>query len=305
MNFQDYTKLFMNYCETRKNLNAKTLKAYRIDLNQYAEFSHDSMSKTAICDYIAVIHKKYKAKTVRRKIAVLKAFTHYLFIDGYIEQNPFESINVSLRLPIMLPRTIPLNTINHILQTAYRNISLANTKYQNKMILRDIAVLEMLFVTGARVSEVCNLKVDGFDLVTHTVKIFGKGSKERIIQIENSDVLKVMSEYYREFEQDIKRSRYIFINKLHMPLKEQSVREIINKYVRLSGYDDMKITPHMFRHSFATALLEEDVDIRYIQRILGHSSITTTQIYTQVSVSKQREILSQKHPRNKMKISLF
>lgn len=117
------------------------------------------------------------------------------------------------------------------------------------------------------------------------------------------DVLKTLKAYYCEFEQDIKKTGYIFINKLHMPLKEQSVREIVNKYVKLSGYD-MKITPHMFRHSFATALLEEDVDIRYIQRILGHSSITTTQIYTQVSVSKQKEILSQKHPRNKMFISV-
>lgn len=303
MNFQDYTKLFMDYCKNRKNLNSKTLKAYRIDLNQYAVMTHHDMSKAAICDYIADLHARYEPKTVRRKVAVIKAFMRYLFVDGYIEKNPFDSINISLRIPIILPRTIPLEVISHILKVAYRNISLSKNHYQRKINLRDVAVLEMLFATGARVSEICNLKIDGFDVTSHTVKIFGKGSKERVIQIENLDVLKTLNEYYFEFEQDIKKTGYIFINKLHMPLKEQSVREIVNKYVKLSGYD-MKITPHMFRHSFATALLEEDVDIRYIQRILGHSSITTTQIYTQVSVSKQKEILSQKHPRNKMFISV-
>lgn len=112
-----------------------------------------------------------------------------------------------------------------------------------------------------------------------------------------------MSEYYNAFADDIKATGYVFINKLHMPLKEQSVREIISKYVKLAGYD-LHITPHMYRHSFATSLLEEDVDIRYIQRLLGHSSITTTQIYTQVSTNKQREILAARHPRNKMSIKI-
>ena len=167
----------------------------------------------------------------------------------------------------------------------------------------DIAVLEMLFATGARVSELCQLRNDFLNFETHTIKILGKGSRERIIQIENCEVLDSLRAYYNAFEYDIKSTGYVFINKLHMPLKEQSVREIICKYVKLSGYD-FHITPHMYRHSFATFLLEEDVDIRYIQRLLGHSSITTTQIYTQVSTNKQKEILSTKHPRNKMFVTV-
>ena len=172
---------------------------------------------------------------------------------------------------------------------------------KKKLVLRDIAILEMLFATGARVSELCQIKNDSLDFETHTIKILGKGSRERIIQIENIEVISALHEYYNAFTDDIKNTGYLFINKLHMPLKDQSVRDIICKYVKMAGYD-LHITPHMYRHSFATSLLEEDVDIRYIQQLLGHSSITTTQIYTQVSTNKQKEILSTKHPRNKMSI---
>lgn len=139
------------------------------------------------------------------------------------------------------------------------------------------------------------------DLSNHTIKIFGKGSKERIIQIENVDVLKALQDYYKLFQKDIEACGFFFVNKLCNRLSEQSVREIICKYTKMTEYN-IHITPHMFRHSFATLLLDEDVDIRYIQKILGHSSITTTQIYTHVAMAKQKEILSVKHPRNKIKI---
>lgn len=177
--------------------------------------------------------------------------------------------------------------------------SQTKTKYQKKITTRDIAVLEILFATGARVSEICNLKLSSVDLTNHTVKIFGKGSKERMIQIENTDVLRALNNYYELFQPDIKECGFFFINKLHHRLSEQSVREIICKYTAMTEYD-IHITPHMFRHSFATLLLDEDVDIRYIQKLLGHSSITTTQIYTHVAMAKQKEILSVKHPRNKI-----
>lgn len=303
MDIRNYIELFHVYCKTRKNLNPKTLKAYAIDLEQFAEFCNDEFSKDVLCRYIEELNARYKPKTVRRKIAVLKAFAHYLIVDEYLDRNPFERLDLSLREPVILPKTIPLEVINQILIAAYSAKERAKTDYQYRYALRDIAVLEMLFATGARVSELCQLKSNSLDLKTHTMKIFGKGSRERFIQIENKDVLKAIKTYCKVFQEDILHTGYVFINKLHEPLKEQSVREIICKYVRMAGYD-MHITPHMYRHSFATSLLEADVDIRYIQRLLGHSSITTTQIYTQVSMSKQKKILSVKHPRNKMNISL-
>lgn len=291
---------FIDYCAFRRNLNSKTIKAYSTDLKQMSEYIKN-LDKTSICSYISYLHKTYKPKTCRRKIATLKAFVHYLLIEDIIETNPFDKIETAFREPILLPKTIPLNIIKNMLAIAYDNYRNSSTEYSQKNSLREIAVMEMLFATGARVSEICSLTPNAVDLPNHTIKIFGKGSKERIIQIENDDVLKILAEYYAVFEKDIQNCGWFFVNKLHRRLSEQSVRELVNKYAELAE-SSIHITPHMFRHSFATLLLEEDVDIRYIQKLLGHSSITTTQVYTHVSLAKQKEILSVKHPRNKINI---
>lgn len=298
-NLTKYIPEFIEYCKYRKTLDNKTIKAYSTDLEQYIRHMGSSFDKFSICEYISHLHKEYKPKTAKRKIATLKAFVHYLLIEDIIENNPFDKIETSFREPVILPKTIPLNVINHMLRMAYSRYEDAQTTYLQKSYLRDIAVMEMLFATGARVSEICSLAPDSVDLINHTIRIFGKGSKERIIQIENTEVLMIISLYYQAFEADIIRSGCFFVNKLHRRLSESSVREIVNKYAKLSG-SGLHITPHMFRHSFATLLLEEDVDIRYIQKILGHSSIITTQIYTHVAMAKQKEILSIKHPRNKI-----
>ena len=296
-----YTQDFIDYCRFRKALNSKTIRAYTNDLKQQWSFTNGDLSKASICKYISYLHEHFKPKTCRRKIATMKAFIHYLLVEDMIESNPFDKIDTSFREPLLLPKTIPLNIINDILHAAYTEKASAETDYYKKICIRNIAVLEILFATGARVSEICSLTPGNIDLSNHFIKIFGKGSKERIIQIENSDVLQILTEYSEAFRNDIENSGFFFVNKLHRRLSEQSVREIINKYAALCN-SSIHITPHMFRHSFATLLLEEDVDIRYIQKILGHSSITTTQIYTHVAMSKQKEILSVKHPRNKISI---
>ena len=292
---------FLDYCRSRKALNEKTLRAYFVDLKQFSQFTNRTFGKNEICTYISHLHSTFKPKTVRRKIATLKAFTHYLVIEEIIEINPFNKIETSFREPLLLPKTIPLSTIKAILAAAYSGLSGVSTEYRHKTVVRDIAVLELLFATGARVSEICSLKPTDINESDHTVKFYGKGSKERIIQIENKSVRKALKEYCKLFAGDIRSSGFFFVNRLHNRLSEQSVRSMINKYAE-SAKSDIHITPHMFRHSFATLLLEEDVDIRYIQKLLGHSSITTTQIYTHVAMSKQKEILSTKHPRNKIKL---
>lgn len=138
--------------------------------------------------------------------------------------------------------------------------------------------------------------------IPYVLKLYGKGSKERIIPIENTSVLTILSDYYFIHEEKISDCGYFFVNKYGKRLTEQSVRCMINSYCQTCGIS-MHITPHMFRHSFATLLLEQDVDIRYIQKLLGHSSITTTQIYTHVTSAKQKEIIKTKHPRNNLNIN--
>lgn len=199
----------------------------------------------------------------------------------------------------MLPKTIPLNTISKLISFSYKQIKDARTDYQIRSAVRNAAIIELLFATGGRIAEICSLNPSDVDLSSKTVKFFGKGSKERVIPIENRSVISTLNKYKSLYHEALASSEFFFINRLGRRTTEQSVRNMINRYCRQCGIV-LHITPHMFRHSFATFLLEEDVDIRYIQRMLGHSSIITTQIYTHVTSSKQKEIIRNKHPRNKI-----
>lgn len=298
------TKQYLNYCKVHKNLDSKTIKAYRIDLEQFLSIipvTELPVDKETLMLYLSKIHEMYQPRTVKRKIASVKALFHYLEYEEIIENNPFNKIDLTFRQPKRLPKTIPANVIQTFLTTLYKEKTNAKTLYQQKCIIRDIAVMELLFATGMRISELCSLKQENLDLENKTVLIFGKGAKERMLQIGNDEVITALTIYKTYFSDELSQTDWLFVNRLQNRLSEQSVRYMINHYVSTAGIE-MHITPHMFRHSFATLLLEADVDIRYIQKMLGHSSITTTQIYTSVSMNKQKEILEVKHPRNGMKV---
>ena len=293
---------YLHICRYQRKLDEKTIKAYRIDLTQFETFllaGQYELSKDSISAYVMEMNQHFKPRSVKRKIASIKAFIRYLEDEEMIENNPFNKLRINLREPTLLPRTIPLRIIERLLAEAHRMTTDDTTAYRRKYALRDSAVMELLFSTGLRVSELCHLDMSDVDLIEGTVKIYGKGAKERIVQIGTPAVLNVLSEYQRCF--GIQVTEPFFVNRDGKRLSEQSVRSILNKYANRIN-SNLHITPHMFRHSFATLLLEEDVDIRYIQQLLGHSSITTTQIYTHVALAKQRTILLSKHPRNKLMI---
>lgn len=299
-NLNHYITEYLEYCEYRKRLDVKTLKAYRIDLKQYSNFSSVlpvCLSKDSLDQFITNLHKQYKPKTIKRKIASLKAFFHYLEYKELLKDNPFSKLDIRFREAKLLPKTIPLHSIQKFLSTLYKEKELATSEYQLRCCIRNIAVIELLFATGMRISELCSLKPTDIDLESNNILIYGKGAKERILQIGNPEVLASLTLYQETFKKEIAACGYFFVNKLQHKLSDQSVRFMINRYVKLAGIEQ-HITPHMFRHSFATLLLEQDVDIRYIQRMLGHSSISTTEIYTHVSNTKQKDILVHKHPRN-------
>ena len=238
---------------------------------------------------------------MKRKIASIKALFHYLEYKELILQNPFCRVQVRFREPIKLPKTIPLNTVEILLSTIYKQRISAKTHYQKRNALRDAAVIELLFATGMRISELCTLRSKDVNLYDGSILIYGKGNKERRIQIGNDAVIRILEEYKSNFCNEINSCKHFFANQNGNAMSDQTVRRMINKYTTLASVE-LHLTPHMFRHTFATSLLEADVDIRYIQEMLGHSSINITEIYTHVALSKQRDILSNKHPRKDFRI---
>ena len=302
----NYITQYIEHCQYRKRLDYKTLKAYQIDLKQYAgscPSMKNALSKEVVDRYITNLHKQYKPKTVKRKIASLKAFFHYLEYQELIKENPFNKLDTRFREEKLLPKTIPFHSIQKFLSVLYEQKSLASSEYQLRCCIRDIAVIELLFATGMRISELCSLKPESIDLESGNILIYGKGAKERVIQIGNPEVISALLLYQEYFKEDIVSCGYFFVNKRKNKLSDQSVRFMINRYAEIADITQ-HITPHMFRHSFATLLLEQDVDIRYIQQMLGHSSISTTEIYTHVSSKKQKDILINRHPRNLIKVNV-
>lgn len=299
-NLQTLIDRYLEFCRLQKRLDAKTLKAYGIDLKQFrlrtgAEALEEITTET-LEEFIASLHLAYRPRTAKRKIAALKAFCRYLEFRDILNENPFRKIQIRFREPVILPKTIPLYIVETFLSVMYGQKNSAATTRQKQNALRDIAVVELLFASGMRISELCQLKPPAVNLHEGTVLIYGKGSKERRIQIGNEAAVNILREYQEEFRQEILLCGYFFVNCRHKPLSDQAVRRMLNKYTTLAAID-LHITPHMFRHTFATSLLEADVDIRYIQEMLGHSSIHVTELYTHVALSKQRDILAARHPR--------
>lgn len=297
MSIREKGRLYLEYCQYRKELNVKTINAYRIDLRQYFDFiGDDILDKRKIEGFITELHRKYKQKTVKRKIATVKAFYIYLEEEEFIADNPFRKIKVKFKENFVLPRIIPRKEIEQLLNYMYSHPG-KNVQYW----LRDIAIVEMLFAVGARVYEISNIKRECIDLNSGIMRITGKGGKERYLNVVSPSVLELLRKYYKANEELIRKSGYFFINRNGKRYTEQSIRLMVKKYSRLAGIE-RNITPHMFRHSFATYLIEEGVDISCVQPILGHSSIKTTQVYIHVAAKMQAEILRNMHPRNKMEL---
>lgn len=292
---------YLDAAACEKKLSPDTIKAYRIDLKQFAAFADDTMvNKEVLSQYIKYLNQRFAPRSVKRKLASVRAFYNELSLSGTLEVNPFDKLRVKIHSPQQLPRTIPQQIVKSLLQNAYDAYSPGKLT-----VLRDIVVLELLFSTGLRVSELCSLTKEQFLLNDDGLRLLvnGKGSKERIIQIATPELLRVVQIYCAEYAEDIQTQGAILYNRNRQPLTPQSVRRIINKYLQRI-HVQAHITPHMFRHTFATSLLEAGMDIRYIQSLLGHSSISTTQIYTHVTTRQQTILLAEKHPRAKMTFSL-
>jgi len=304
MSVVDAMASFLFHCRYEKNLSPRTLKAYSIDLRQLrgqlagaGVADIREVDKGRLRDYIRGLFESYKEKTIKRKVATLKSFFSFLEREDVIPVNPLRKMDIRIKETRRLPRTIALADLKRLFRHLYLAKQACGENKESpayRALIRDIAVLEVLFATGARVSEVCGLQADDVDLQRGRLRILGKGGKERILQLCDTDTLAAVRQYRDYFEAG--GSMQFFRNRLGQRLTDQNVRGMLRRHASRAGLK-IHVTPHMLRHSVATLLLEEGVDIRYIQHLLGHSSITTTQIYTEVRAEPQRKMLAQKHPR--------
>ncbi len=295
---------FLWHCRFEKKLDEKTIRAYQADLRQMVEITGTTkdifdISKTDIKNYLQQI-AGFKHKTIKRKIATLRSMLNYLECEYEDYINPMRKMQIKMKEPLRLPAVMTIEEMRRILVFLYHQPSeYPQSTYSYKAAVQNIAIIELLFASGMRVSELCNLQNKDVDMENGEVRIIGKGNKERIIHICQPETRKALH-YWLELRNGVcDLQAPFFTNRLYRGLSTQSVRQMIRHIVTAAGIEK-HVTPHTFRHTFATLLLEEDVDVRYIQSLLGHSSIATTQIYTHVNMNKQRQILQTKHPRRRI-----
>jgi integrase/recombinase XerC len=284
---QNQIKDYSDYLEERKNFSYNTVNAYLKDLNNLLSYinkdskinNFSSIDYHLIRKYVVFLkQKKYSDRTIARKISSLRVFFKYLVQQELIDSNPAEYVQIP-KLKKKLPDFLFYEEI----------IKLINSfKDNNPATKRDQAIIELLYGTGMRVTELSDLNICDINLEDDTIKLLGKGSKERIVPF--SMPVKTAIKKYIEKRGQIPKKNYrqlmsnkaLFINNIGKRLSARSIRRIINKYIQIACLNK-KISPHVFRHTFATHLLNGGADLRSVQELLGHESLSTTQIYTHIT----------------------
>lgn len=289
---------FRSYILVEKNFSKHTAKAYYSDILDFllwlGETPLENVNFSKVREYLHFIQKfNYKKNTIARKIASLRTFYKYLFREKKVDSNPAMNLN-SPKRPKQLPKFLTPYEIEQILN----NITIDTPAgYRNK------AILELLWATGMRVSELSGLNFEDLNLENNEIRVFGKGSKERIILV--TDRAKTYLKRYidtarplvaKGFRIESREDSPVFINNTGYRLQTRTIRNVINDIVEKIQLPK-HVTPHVFRHSFATHLIENGADLRVVQELLGHASISNTQIYTHVSSKHLKDVYNETHPR--------
>ncbi|MFC1546249.1 tyrosine recombinase XerC [bacterium] len=289
----DIIKKFIHYLNIERNFSKHTLVNYKNDLTQFLSFLEKN--KKTIKDinrltgraYLASLREKsYKKSSIARKIAVLKSFYKFLVSEDILEKNSFHylrSPKLDKRIPVFLDRQEVIKLIEY-------------PGRKSLFDLRDAVIMEILYATGVRVSELVGLRINDIDFWGELIKVTGKGNKQRIIPI-GSVSLNIVKVYVDFLEvSNIKRNHnYLFINRRGGILTDRSVRRILDKYLKKLSISK-KVSPHTLRHTFATHLLNAGCDLRSVQDMLGHVNLATTQIYTHVEIERLKKDYKKAHP---------
>ena len=285
-------KDFLSFIRVERGFSDNTIKSYNKDLSQFTKFARlnkpRSVDREEIKSFLEHIHNKgFSVSSIERKLACLKSFFHFLLREGKIVKDPTQDFKLPKKAK-RLPKALSISETIKLI---------AAPRGKDFMHLRDAALLEVLYATGMRASEVVSLNLSDINLDVSFIKCFGKGSKERIVPFNNT-ALKALKEYMDNGRPMFpkKDKEALFIDKNGKRLSRQGLWLITKKYVKATGVKS-KTSPHTLRHSFATHLLERGADLRSVQEMLGHSDISTTQIYTSVSRERLKRMYKKAHPR--------
>jgi len=292
-----YLQLFLRYMKSERGYSPNTLAAYKRDLAQFRTFvedtgaaSLDKLDPEELDDFVVSLQDMgYKTSTVARKVAATRAFLRFLYAEGVVEPDLLDWLRQP-KIEKRLPRTLSRDQVERLIQAA----SLEETP----LALRDRTLLEVLYATGMRASEIICVRINDVDAEMGTLRCFGKGSKERTIPLY-AEAIHQLQRYLAEGRPFLLRDpaeRTLFLNNLGRPLTRQGLWFLVKHYAEAAGIAS-RVTPHTLRHTFATHLLEGGAELREVQQLLGHASITTTQIYTEVSSRRRREVYNRAHPR--------
>ncbi len=290
----DYLEDFKVYLKSEKNFSSHTIRAYYNDVYTFllwiGALNPEEIEPQKFSEYLYFIGQiNYTKTTIARKIASIRAFYRFLYQEEIIEYNPVDNIPIPKQ-----NKTLP----NFLYEDEVENI-LRGIKIDTPAGYRNRIILELLWVSGMRISELSNLNYENLNLEQNEIRVFGKGAKERIVLIPDKTKEGLVN--YIENVSDLicktnkNPSDPLFINYRGFRLQNQSIRKALKQALSAIHFTK-KVTPHVFRHSFATKLLEHGADLRIVQELLGHSSIKNTQIYTHVSISRLKEVYEKTHP---------
>jgi len=286
---------FIQYLKAERNASPHTLEAYNRDLQQFATFISEEfgpafqihkITHLHIRRYLAVIHKELSKSSIGRKLAAIRSLFRFLLRRGLLEKNPAELVS-SPKREKKLPFHLDIDEVIALIEAPAAIAPLS---------IRDRAILETLYSSGLRVSELTGMNIGGADLLAGSVRVLGKGGKERIVPL-GSKAAKALDEYL-EMRGNRGLNAPLFMNSRGGRLTRRSVARIVDRY--MMHLETMKkASPHTLRHTFATHLLEGGADLRSIQEMLGHASLSTTQKYTHVSIDRLLEVYDKAHPKAK------
>lgn len=279
---------FCNSLKAEKDVSPHTMRAYTKDLEEFLSFTDkkpQDIDNLDIRGFLASLHyRKLKKSSIARKLATIRSFFKYLHREGIVKKNPAKLVS-SPKVPKSLPRFLTVDEAFALMDSPKGDTFQAS---------RDKAILELLYSSGLRVSELTTLDINDFDIKESLVRVKGKGKKERIIPI-GSKAVEAMENYLPERILLKKKSQALFLNNRGGRLTQRSIRRIVDKYGRMIALKG-HLSPHALRHTFATHLLHGGADLRAIQELLGHSSLSTTQKYTHVDIVHLIEVYDKAHP---------